>query len=199
MISVGFGAEALSIGVGGIPGILSIRPRFFLVFLVAMLVAMIVPFLLTLIVGKAKLTTSERGLVSAEVEGADVADSAARGAGDDGDAVSAVSAGAAEPVDDGKATAIVDGKVIPLDQVPDEVFSKKVVGDGFECLAGLGDRVRRGDPLIRFDAGKIRKAGHPCTTMLIVTSEGDATGIAMHTGIDAKAGSTPVITWNNQS
>lgn len=199
MISVGFGAEALSIGVGGIPGILSIRPRFFLVFLVAMLVTMIVPFLLTLIVGKAKLTTSERGLVSAEVEGADVADSAARGAGDDGDAVSAVSAGAAEPVDDGKATAIVDGKVIPLDQVPDEVFSKKVVGDGFECLAGLGDRVRRGDPLIRFDAGKIRKAGHPCTTMLIVTSEGDATGIAMHTGIDAKAGSTPVITWNNQS
>ena len=253
MISVGFGAEALSIGVGGIPGILSIRPRFFLVFLVAMLVAMIVPFLLTLIVGKAKLTTSERGFVSAEVEGADAADSAARGAGDDGDAVSAVSAGAAEPVDDGKATAIVDGKVIPLDQVPDEVFSKKVVGDGvafeptgnvvvapadatvsvimadtrhacglklangvellihvgvdtvsmggdgFECLAGLGDRVRRGDPLIRFDAGKIRKAGHPCTTMLIVTSEGDATGIAMHTGIDAKAGSTPVITWNSQS
>ena len=36
VISVGFGVEALSIGVGGLPGILSIKPEYYLIFLLAM-------------------------------------------------------------------------------------------------------------------------------------------------------------------
>ena len=53
-----------------------------------------------------------------------------------------------------------------------------------------------GAPLIRFDPEKIKAAGHPCTTMLIVTSEGNAADIRMNTGMEAKAGETPVISWN---
>ena len=60
MISVGFGVEALSIGVGGLPGILSIKPEYWGLFLLAMAVAIIVPFTLTFIVGRIKLSKEDR-------------------------------------------------------------------------------------------------------------------------------------------
>ena len=61
MVSVGFGIEALSVGVGGIPGILSIKSKFYLTFLLAMGIAIAVPFVLTLLIGKRKLSMKERG------------------------------------------------------------------------------------------------------------------------------------------
>ena len=54
IISVGFGVQANAIGVGGLPGILSIQPQFMVIFAVAMLVAIVVPFVLTVAVGKKK-------------------------------------------------------------------------------------------------------------------------------------------------
>lgn len=48
------GVMANGIGVGGLPGILSIQPRFWLVYAVAMLVAVVVPILLTMLVYKRK-------------------------------------------------------------------------------------------------------------------------------------------------
>lgn len=48
------GVMANGIGVGGLPGILSIQPRFWLVYVVAMLVAVVVPILLTMLVYKRK-------------------------------------------------------------------------------------------------------------------------------------------------
>ena len=45
---------AFSVGVGGLPGILSIMPQYWLPFFIAMAVAIVVPFVLTLIVGKKK-------------------------------------------------------------------------------------------------------------------------------------------------
>lgn len=44
-----FGVRALSIGVGGLPGILAIMPKYYLIFFVGMLIAIVVPFLLTLV------------------------------------------------------------------------------------------------------------------------------------------------------
>ena len=55
IISVGTGVMANAIGIGGIPGILSIQPQHMLMFAVAMVVAIVVPFVLTLVVGKKKL------------------------------------------------------------------------------------------------------------------------------------------------
>ncbi|QQK08698.1 PTS system trehalose-specific EIIBC component [Miniphocaeibacter halophilus] len=52
VISVGFGVQANSIGVGGLPGILSIKTQFMLKFLIAMIVSIVVPFILTFLWGK---------------------------------------------------------------------------------------------------------------------------------------------------
>ena len=55
IVSVGSGVMANAIGIGGIPGILSIQPSSIPMFAVAMVVAIVVPFILTIIVGKKKL------------------------------------------------------------------------------------------------------------------------------------------------
>ena len=239
MISVGFGVEALSIGVGGLPGILSIKPEYWLIFLLAMAVAIVVPFTLTFIVGKIRLSGEDR---FGKENAAPAVETDAAVSAKEGDA--AVSG---ERVKELKS--ILDGKVIPIDQVQDEVFSQKIMGDGvaiepsntvvtapadcdvtvvmadtghacgltlanglellihvgvdtvdmggdgFHLLVKEGDHVKAGQPLIEFDPEKRRAAGHPCTTMLIVTAEGSASGITMHSGMDAEAGSTTVISW----
>jgi PTS system beta-glucosides-specific IIC component len=46
-------------------------------------------------------------------------------------------------------------------------------GDGFEILAKQGDKVKQGDLLIRFDIDKIKAAGHPIVTPIVVTNSGD--------------------------
>lgn len=55
IISVGSGVMANSIGVGGLPGILSIKPTFMGIFAISMVVAIVVPITLTIIVGRKKL------------------------------------------------------------------------------------------------------------------------------------------------
>ena len=270
VVSVGFGVEAVSIGVGGLPGILSIFPQYWGIFLLCMAVAIAVPFVLTFLVGKKKLSREE--LVGEEAQQAAAAAGAASGsaAGDSmtggsaatggmaggsaaGDAVSGSGADAgaegsalAAP---GELKAVLTGKVIPLEEVPDEVFSQKIMGegvafepdndvvyapadatvsvvmedsrhacgltldngmellihvgidtvdmggDGFELFVKSGDRVRRGDRLISFTPEKIKAAGHPKTTVFLVTDEGNASNIRYLSGMDAKAGETTVITY----
>ena len=53
-VSVGSNVMANSIGVGGLPGILSIQPQYMGRFAVCMLITMVVPFVLTVVVGKKK-------------------------------------------------------------------------------------------------------------------------------------------------
>nr|WP_231710848.1 PTS system trehalose-specific EIIBC component [Gracilibacillus suaedae] len=55
VVSVGSGVMANSIGVGGIPGILSIQVPHMLMFTVAMLIAIVVPFILTVILARTKM------------------------------------------------------------------------------------------------------------------------------------------------
>lgn len=94
VISVGCGVQAFSIGVGGLPGIISIKPEFWVYFLLAMAVAIVVPFALTMIVGKKKLTVptkqEEKDLISP-----------------------------------------MQGRLMPLTEVEDQVFSQGLMGDGF--------------------------------------------------------------------
>ena len=250
MISVGFGVEALSIGVGGLPGILSIKAQYYPIFRLAMAVAIVVPFILTFIVGRIKLSKEDRfgrenAVKSMETDGKD--DKNISGAVSD--KAEGSRAGKARAAEVKELKSILDGKVIPITDVQDEVFSQKIMGDGvaiepsntvvtapadcdvsvvmadtghacgltlangvellihvgvdtvdmggdgFNLLVNEGDHVKAGQPLIEFDPEKIRAAGHPCTTMLIVTGEGSAAGITMHTGMDVKAGETTVISW----
>ncbi|WP_462413508.1 PTS system trehalose-specific EIIBC component [Neobacillus sp. Marseille-QA0830] len=55
VVSVGSGVMANSIGVGGLPGILSIQPQHMLMFAICMAIAIVVPFILTLIFAKTGL------------------------------------------------------------------------------------------------------------------------------------------------
>lgn len=247
MISVGFGVEALSIGVGGLPGILSIKAADYLTFLLAMAVAIVIPFTLTFIVGKMRLSGEDRY----GKEAADAAEAAQdKQAAESENKIADTEANASAAADVKELKSILDGRVMPVTEAPDDVFSQKIMGDGlaiepsgtvvkapadcdvsvvmadtghacgltlangiellihvgvdtvdmggdgFELLVQEGQHVKAGQELIKFDPEKIKAAGHPCTTMLIITSEGNASGITMHTGIDAKAGETPVITWD---
>ena len=247
MISVGFGVEALSIGVGGLPGILSIKAADYLTFLLAMAVAIVIPFTLTFIVGKMRLSGEDRY----GKEAANAAEAAQdKQAAESENKIADTEANASAAADVKELKSILDGRVMPVTEAPDDVFSQKIMGDGlaiepsgtvvkapadcdvsvvmadtghacgltlangiellihvgvdtvdmggdgFELLVQEGQHVKAGQELIKFDPEKIKAAGHPCTTMLIVTSEGNASGITMHTGIDAKAGETPVITWD---
>ena len=56
MFSVSTGVTAVSIGVGGLPGILSIFPKYMIKFAIAMVIAIVIPFVLTYVMGKKKLT-----------------------------------------------------------------------------------------------------------------------------------------------
>ena len=249
MVSVGFGVEAFSIGVGGLPGILSIKTPYYLPFLAAMAIAVVVPFVLTLIVGSRKLTSAERGKMDGAAAGTDssAAELTAENGSQSGTAEEASAGNEMELT--GEIKSVLSGRVIPIEEVEDNVFSQKIMGDGvavepedtvvkapadaavtvvmkesghacgltlanglellihvgidtvdmngdgFQLFVDEGQKVRAGDPLIQFDPEKIRAAGHPLTTMLIVTGEGDAKNVAMHSGIEAKAAETTVITY----
>ena len=121
VISIGTGVEAYSIGVGGLPGILSIKPQFWLNFLIAMLVAVAVPFVLTILVGSRKLSAADRGLSTAAAEPA--ASSVVPEAEEQPQAEPP--AAGAEGV-----TAPLSGRVIPMEEIPDQVFSQGILGEG---------------------------------------------------------------------
>ncbi|WP_429949244.1 PTS system beta-glucoside-specific IIABC component [Enterococcus sp. AZ170] len=46
-------------------------------------------------------------------------------------------------------------------------------GDGFEILVKQGDQIKQGDLLVKFDTEKIKAAGHPIVTPIVVTNSGD--------------------------
>ena len=67
-------------------------------------------------------------------------------------------------------------------------------GDGFEYMVKEGEKVAAGTPLIRFSKEKIKAAGHPATTVCIITEPGEWKKFSFHTGIHASAGKTAVVT-----
>lgn len=128
VISVATGTTANAIGVGGLPGILSIKPEYMGSFAIAMLVAIAVPFLLTLVVGRKKLTAKDTGRAAKEgaAEQAETAESAEAGRTDEN-----------TQTDQNAKTelkAFLKGKVIPLNEVGDGVFSEGVMGDGLAII-----------------------------------------------------------------
>ena len=118
VISIGTGVEAYSIGVGGLPGILSIKPQFWLNFLIAMLVAVAVPFVLTILVGSRKLSAADWGLSTAAAAPSVVPDAEEQPQAEP-------PAAGAEGV-----TAPLSGRVIPMEEIPDQVFSQGILGEG---------------------------------------------------------------------
>mgnify|MGYP001068992742 CR=1 FL=1 len=130
IVCVATGTTANAIGVGGIPGILSIQPQFMASFAICMAIAFAVPFLLTTVVGKKRLLT-EKGNETAEL--AEIASGAGTSAAA-GVMTSVLHEKEANKEESGKLTAFLSGKAIPLAEVGDGVFSEGILGDGMAII-----------------------------------------------------------------
>ena len=111
IISTAFSVTAASIGVGGLPGIISIFPQYMGMFAVAMLVALVVPFVLTVMIGRRKINPETGDLY------------------EEGEEVNPVNTYTDEQILESFA-APVTGTVIPVTEVEDQVFASKAMGDG---------------------------------------------------------------------
>ncbi len=159
VVCVATGTTANAIGVGGIPGILSIQPQFMASFAVCMVIAFAVPFLLTTVAGR-------KGLLADKVNETAGPAEIASGSGADAGLAAGVTASvmceneAGQRVDkeasqradkeaneadktaykiadkavSGKLTAFLSGKAIPLKEVKDGVFSEGILGDGMAII-----------------------------------------------------------------
>ncbi|RVU97365.1 PTS trehalose transporter subunit IIBC [Coriobacteriales bacterium OH1046] len=107
---------ANAIGVGGLPGILSIQPQFILSFALCMLVSIAVPFALTYIVGKHRGIGNEAGRAAAPAG--------------TGDSVAAPFAAPAARLETASAVSPVSGDLMELSRVDDGVFSAGMMGEG---------------------------------------------------------------------
>lgn len=110
VVCVATSTTATAIGVGGLPGILSIQPKYLLSFAICMVIAIVIPFFLTCMVGKKKLDKTER-------EGKENASEQAAVKEKNGS-------------DDAALYAFTTGTVLPLKEVKDGVFSEGVMGEG---------------------------------------------------------------------
>ncbi len=109
-VSVGMGVRASAIGVGGLPGILSIIPQYIPIFALCIAIAVAVPFVLTYFVGRRKLSMAASDNTSHRADNEYIGNK----------------------TDNSKCEikAFLSGKVINIEDVPDKVFSEKILGDG---------------------------------------------------------------------
>ena len=220
IISTATSVTASAIGVGGLPGILSIQPGSIAMFAVCMAVAVAVPFALTYMAGKRKGIDKEAEDEALKEEAAEKAKAEH------------------SPVD---FMAFLTGKTVAITEVPDATFAEKVLGDGiaiepvdnilvspvdavveqtmegsnhaiglimdngleillhigldtvamngegFTIHVSEGDRVKKGQELITFDPEKIRAAGHPVTTIMVITNGEGYETFRFDAGLEVKA------------
>ena len=75
------------------------------------------------------------------------------------------------------------------------VDTVKLEGRGFELLVKMGDRVKAGAPLVKFDRSVIHEAGYQDTVIMAVTNSSEYPLMKKTTGMDAVAGKTAVLTF----
>ena len=123
--SVSMGVTAVSIGVGGLPGILSIFPQYMVNFAIAMLIAIVVPFALTYIMGKTRLTDVDLYGKPKKLN---------------------------TPL---TFVSPMEGKIVPLNQVEDKVFASGTMGQGFavELTNGTVRAPFSGEVTVAFPTG----------------------------------------------
>ena len=130
LLSVTFNITAASIGIGGLPGILSIQPQYMLPFAMIMLVAVAVPMALTYFFRKAGLFTKTEDSTELQAEFA---------AQEEAEFV--VHAEPTALVNTAQLVSPLDGQVKPLSQATDPVFSSGVMGQGVVIEPSQGELV----------------------------------------------------------
>lgn len=213
VISVGFGVQAFSIGVGGLPGIISIKSEYWLAFLAAMAAAIIIPFVLTLLVGKKKLHMKQEPAVSTEegfhspmsgkclaIEEVEDQGFASKAMGD-GFAVELQGTSVLAPVSGtimvafptGHAYGIKanDGREILIHIGMDTV---ELNGEGFHPHVKAGDIVKQGDVLVDVELDTIKNRGKSLVSPVVFT---DGTSITLQKKHEIiSAGDDHIITYN---
>ena len=130
LLSVTFNITAQSIGIGGLPGILSIQPQYMLPFAMIMLVAVAVPMALTFFFRKAGLFTKTEDSTELQAEFAAQEEPEF-----------AVHAEPTALVKTAQLVSPLAGQVKPLSQATDPVFSSGVMGQGVVIEPSQGELV----------------------------------------------------------
>ncbi len=156
VVCVATSTTANAIGVGGLPGILSIQPAYMGSFAICTLIAVVVPFVLTCSVGKRKLAVADGAPVAGPVP-----------------AAVTVPLPKAEVK---SLNAFLSGKAIAITEVPDQVFSQKVLGDGLAIEPTDNTLVAPADGEISV---LMEGSNHACGMKLANGME-----ILMHIGLD---------------
>ena len=125
LLSVTFNVTANAIGIGGIPGILSIQAKYMLPFFFVMLVAIAVPMILTFFFRKTGVFTKaeDESVKSPQIEAIDEAKEAA------------------PKVDFAEIASPLAGEVKELSQATDSVFAQGVMGQGVVIEPSEGELV----------------------------------------------------------
>ncbi|MDY5973590.1 PTS system trehalose-specific EIIBC component [Streptococcus hyovaginalis] len=132
LLSTSMNVQANAIGVGGIPGFLAINVKYMLPFFICMIVAIVVPFVLTMVFRKANILT--------KAEDEKLASQAAIANAETADASSNASTVAAT----GTVATIVSpltGDIKPLSEAKDPVFAQGVMGQGVLIEPSAGELV----------------------------------------------------------
>ena len=162
IVCVATNSTANAIGVGGLPGILSMQPQSMLTFAICMLIAVAVPFVLTVMVGKTKLQPKEVKTVE-EVKSAEEVKSV-------------------EEVKSAEVTelkAFATGDVIALKEVNDGVFSAGTMGEGCAIIPENETVYAPADATVNL---LMQESRHACGLKLANGAQ-----ILIHIGIDTVA------------
>lgn len=185
-VAVYFRVMAFSIGVGGIPGLLSIQTESVKYFILSILIAMIVPFTLTYIIGKKKTanstTTSNEKFIS-PLEGSllklsEIDDQVfSQGLMGDGFAVELESSEVISPFDGEVVMTFPtkhayglksnDGLEVLIHLGMDTVALN---GVGFECFVKVGEKIKQGQLLVKVDLEYIKSQQKSLVSPVIFTS-----------------------------
>lgn len=126
LLSAVFGVQANSIGIGGLPAILSIKPQYWAIFAIIMIVDIVVAMVLTFLFHKTGFLTKTEENGHAQ------------------EALKEASEGLVQPTVHAESAEVVSplaGQVKPLSQATDPVFSSGVMGQGVVIEPSQGELV----------------------------------------------------------
>ncbi|WP_455444921.1 PTS system trehalose-specific EIIBC component [Streptococcus salivarius] len=126
LLSAVFGVQANSIGIGGLPAILSIKPQYWAIFAIIMIVDIVVAMVLTFLFHKTEFLTKTEEDGHAQ------------------EALKEASEGLVQPTVLAESAEVVSplaGQVKPLSQATDPVFSSGVMGQGVVIEPSQGELV----------------------------------------------------------
>ncbi|MGE7824000.1 PTS system trehalose-specific EIIBC component [Paenibacillus sp. NPDC093718] len=175
---------ASSIGVGGIPGFLSIFPNQWGVFFIGMAIVLVIPFMGTLLFGRYQLSKQSRRTTEGNPAGMTATEQAVPPASNGSYQSESFdpSEPANSPTTEAAQEAVVDimapikGKVVPLSEVPDPAFADKQMGQGIAILPSEGKVYAPFDGQV---AHLIKKSKHA-----IILTDTNGVEILIHVGIN---------------